>query len=97
MATDLQTDSSDYRTELLSPTIGGGENGVILTRMSSWRLNFDEHPLPERHPTDPPLFRFGCTYVIHIFVSLIKLHAQLLHFFLLKSESRSFCLININI
>ncbi|KAM7495731.1 hypothetical protein LguiB_030340 [Lonicera macranthoides] len=59
MATDLQVDSSDYRTELLSPTIGGGENGVILTRLSSWRLNFDEHPLPERHPADPPLFRFG--------------------------------------
>ncbi|XP_074350451.1 metal tolerance protein 10-like [Apium graveolens] len=48
MATDLRTDSADYRTELLSPAAAAGaENSVVLQRGPSWRLNFDDHPLPE--------------------------------------------------
>lgn len=44
MATELRTDSSDYRIELLSPA---AENGS-LTRGPSWRINFDEHRLSEK-------------------------------------------------
>ncbi|CAI9773205.1 unnamed protein product [Fraxinus pennsylvanica] len=44
MATELRTDSSDYRIELLSPA---AENGTV-TRGPSWRLNFDEHRLSEK-------------------------------------------------
>ncbi|KAA8523418.1 hypothetical protein F0562_009841 [Nyssa sinensis] len=47
MAANLRTDSSDYRTELLSPA-PAGEN-IIGIRGPSWRLNFDDHCLPERH------------------------------------------------
>ncbi|KAA8523407.1 hypothetical protein F0562_009830 [Nyssa sinensis] len=47
MAANLRTDSSDYRTELLSPA-PAGEN-ILEIRGPSWRLNFDDHCLPERH------------------------------------------------
>lgn len=60
MATDLRTDSADYRTELLSPAAAavGAENSVILQRGPSWRLNFDHHPLPESR--NDSFFNFGC-------------------------------------
>ncbi|XP_059669293.1 metal tolerance protein 10-like [Cornus florida] len=47
MSTDMHTDSFDHRTELLSPALTR-ENGITM-RVPSWRLNFDEHQLPERH------------------------------------------------
>ncbi|KAL2473617.1 Metal tolerance protein 10 [Forsythia ovata] len=45
MATELRTDSSDYRVELLSPAAAADN---VVTRGPSWRLNFDEHRLPDR-------------------------------------------------
>ncbi|KAI4323254.1 hypothetical protein L6164_022875 [Bauhinia variegata] len=47
MVTDLRTDSTDYRTELLSPE-GAGEN-VTMTRQPSWRINMDDYRLPQRN------------------------------------------------
>ncbi|XP_027360399.1 metal tolerance protein 10-like [Abrus precatorius] len=47
MGTELRIDSTDYRTELLSPTIAA-EN-VSMARQPSWRINMDQHRLPERH------------------------------------------------
>ncbi|KAK2388591.1 Cation efflux family protein [Trifolium repens] len=44
--TELRTDSTDYRTELLSPNIAA-EN-VSMARQPSWRISMDEHRLPER-------------------------------------------------
>nr|AFK39713.1 unknown [Medicago truncatula] len=46
MADQLRTDSKDYRTELLSPNIAS-EN-VSMARQPSWRINMDEHRIPER-------------------------------------------------
>ncbi|CAJ2651378.1 unnamed protein product [Trifolium pratense] len=44
--TEVRTDSTDYRTELLSPNIAA-EN-VSMARQPSWRISMDEHRLPER-------------------------------------------------
>ena len=46
MASNLRTDSSDYRTELLSPA-PAGEN-VTMASEQSWRLNMDKFHLPDR-------------------------------------------------
>ncbi|AES71631.1 putative cation efflux protein [Medicago truncatula] len=46
MTDQLRTDSKDYRTELLSPNIAS-EN-VSMARQPSWRINMDEHRIPER-------------------------------------------------
>ncbi|KAJ7982076.1 Metal tolerance protein [Quillaja saponaria] len=48
MVTDLRTDSSDYRTELLSPA-AAGENITTAAREPSWRINMDEFHLPQKH------------------------------------------------
>lgn len=50
MALDVRTDSSDYRVELLSPAPPGAGDTAILTRAPSWRLNFNQHTLPQRRP-----------------------------------------------
>ncbi|XVF49802.1 hypothetical protein PTKIN_Ptkin04bG0045000 [Pterospermum kingtungense] len=49
MEDNLRTDSSDYRTELLSPA-GIGDEGVsmAMTSEQSWRLNMDKFHLPQR-------------------------------------------------
>lgn len=47
METELKTDSFDYRTELLSPVIA--KENVSMARQPSWRINMDEHHMPERH------------------------------------------------
>lgn len=47
MANNLRTDSSDYRTELLSPA-PDGEN-VVESMEPSWRLNIDKFHVPEKH------------------------------------------------
>ncbi|XP_017980583.1 PREDICTED: metal tolerance protein 10 [Theobroma cacao] len=46
MANNLRVDSSDYRTELLSPA-PARENDTMATEQS-WRLNMDKFHLPER-------------------------------------------------
>ncbi|KAK7257250.1 hypothetical protein RIF29_31092 [Crotalaria pallida] len=46
METELRTDSTDYRIELLSPEIA--RENVSTARQPSWRINMDEHRLPER-------------------------------------------------
>lgn len=70
MATDLRTDSADYRTELLSPAAAvGAENSVVLQRGPSWRLNFDDHPLPESRKDS--FFNFGCRE----FVLTVNVHS----------------------
>ena len=56
METDLRTDSSDYRTELLSPAAAG--QVVTAAREPSWELNMDDFRLPERHVNSD----FGCGY-----------------------------------
>ncbi|PQQ13642.1 metal tolerance protein 10-like [Prunus yedoensis var. nudiflora] len=47
MATDLRTDSSDYRTELLSPDVTG--EAVTMPTEAAWRLNMDGFKLPDRN------------------------------------------------
>lgn len=44
--TEVRTDSTDYRIELLSPEIAA--QNVSMARQPSWRINMDEHRLPER-------------------------------------------------
>ncbi|XP_058783524.1 metal tolerance protein 10-like [Vicia villosa] len=44
--TEVRTDSTDYRTELLSPNIAS-EN-VSMARQPSWRISMDDHRMPER-------------------------------------------------
>ncbi|XWS10576.1 hypothetical protein CRYUN_Cryun38cG0008100 [Craigia yunnanensis] len=56
MASNLRTDSSDYRTELLSPA-PAGEN-VTMASEQSWRLNMDKFHLPERR-LDSSYFSLG--------------------------------------
>ncbi|KAJ4705772.1 Metal tolerance protein [Melia azedarach] len=58
MGKDLRTDSSDYRTELLSPA-PPGEN-VPVAIEPSWRLNVDRFHLPERRMDS----HFGFGYFI---------------------------------
>ncbi|CAB4307355.1 unnamed protein product [Prunus armeniaca] len=47
MVTDLRTDSSDYRTELLSPDVTG--EAVTMPTEAEWRLNMDGFKLPDRN------------------------------------------------
>ncbi|XP_039126098.1 metal tolerance protein 7-like [Dioscorea cayenensis subsp. rotundata] len=62
---DLQSESMDYRTELLSPMrlAGVSVEPVSSTEQSSWRLNFSDFCIPER-PKDPSLASrvFLCSY-----------------------------------
>lgn len=58
MGKDLRTDSSDYRTELLSPA-PPGEN-VPVAIEPSWQLNVDRFHLPERRMDS----HFGFGYFI---------------------------------
>lgn len=46
MQTELQSESFDYRTELLSPALPG-ENGSAM-RVPSWRINFEEFQVAEK-------------------------------------------------
>ncbi|KAL6283135.1 hypothetical protein ACE6H2_014064 [Prunus campanulata] len=55
MATDLRTDSSDYRTELLSPDVTG--EAVTMPAEAAWRLNMDGFKLPDRNKDS--YFGFG--------------------------------------
>ncbi|BFG28654.1 hypothetical protein CerSpe_149280 [Prunus speciosa] len=55
MATDLRTDSSDYRTELLSPDVTG--EAVTMPTEAAWRLNMDGFKLPDRNKDS--YFGFG--------------------------------------
>ncbi|TKY69263.1 Metal tolerance protein 10 [Spatholobus suberectus] len=71
MGTELRTDSSDYRTELLSPQIAA-EN-VSTARQPSWRINMDEHRLPERHMESH--FGFG------FFISTLKRQRKLTKYY----------------
>ncbi|TXG71361.1 hypothetical protein EZV62_006296 [Acer yangbiense] len=59
MVNDLRTDSSDYRTELLSPPPAGEE--VVVPIEPSWRLNMDRFHLPADHNMDSD---FGFGYLI---------------------------------
>ncbi|KAK3221012.1 hypothetical protein Dsin_014982 [Dipteronia sinensis] len=59
MVHDLRTDSSDYRTELLSPPPAGEE--VVVAIEPSWRLNMDRFHLPADHNMDS---HFGFGYLI---------------------------------
>ncbi|CAL9016504.1 unnamed protein product [Prunus brigantina] len=47
MVTELRTDSSDYRTELLSPDVTG--EAVTMPTEAAWRLNMDGFKLPDRN------------------------------------------------
>ncbi|KAI9162630.1 hypothetical protein LWI28_029070 [Acer negundo] len=58
MVNDLRTDSSDYRTELLSPPPAGEE--VVVASEPSWRLNMDRFHLP----ADNMDSHFGFGYLI---------------------------------
>ncbi|KAL2347735.1 hypothetical protein Fmac_001735 [Flemingia macrophylla] len=71
MGTELRTDSTDYRTELLSPTIAA-EN-VSMARQPSWRINMDEHRLPERHMESH--FGFG------LFIRTLKRQRKLAEYY----------------
>ncbi|CAB4276968.1 unnamed protein product [Prunus armeniaca] len=55
MVTDLRTDSSDYRTELLSPDVTG--EAVTMPTEAAWRLNMDGFKLPDRNKDS--YFGFG--------------------------------------
>ncbi|KAI9161547.1 hypothetical protein LWI28_018509 [Acer negundo] len=57
MVHDLRTDSSDYRTELLSPPPAGEE--VVVDIEPSWRLNMDRFHLPADHKHMDSHFGFG--------------------------------------
>lgn len=59
MVADLRTDSSDYRTELLSPPPPGQKSPVPCDQ-PSWRLNIDGFNVPERHMDS----HFGFLYLI---------------------------------
>ncbi|KAK0572036.1 hypothetical protein LWI29_025209 [Acer saccharum] len=59
MGHDLRTNSSDYRTELLSPPPAGEE--VVVPIEPSWRLNKDRFHLPADHNMDS---HFGFGYLI---------------------------------
>ncbi|KAK4839083.1 hypothetical protein QYF36_018932 [Acer negundo] len=58
MVNDLRTDSSDYRTELLSPPPAGEE--AVVASEPSWRLNMDRFHLP----ADNMDSHFGFGYLI---------------------------------
>ncbi|KAK1576791.1 hypothetical protein Q3G72_016513 [Acer saccharum] len=58
MVHDLRTDSSDYRTELLSPP-PAGEEVVVAIDQPSWRLNMDRFHLPADHKHMDSHFGFG--------------------------------------
>jgi len=75
MGTELRTDSTDYRTELLSPNIAA-EN-VSMARQPSWRINMDEHRLPERQMDSH--FGFG------FFIRTLSMYMYQLTFFLIFS------------
>uniref|UniRef100_A0A2N9I6M3 Uncharacterized protein n=1 Tax=Fagus sylvatica TaxID=28930 RepID=A0A2N9I6M3_FAGSY len=62
-------DSSDYRTELLSPAAAG--QVVTATREPSWQLNMDGFRLPERHMNS----EFGCRYFFKTIRRLKKVAA----------------------
>ncbi|KAJ0100576.1 hypothetical protein Patl1_20782 [Pistacia atlantica] len=47
MANNLRTDSSDYRTELLSPAPDG--DNAVESMEPSWRLNINKFHVPEKH------------------------------------------------
>ncbi|XVE74273.1 hypothetical protein DITRI_Ditri12bG0003800 [Diplodiscus trichospermus] len=56
MASNLRIDSSDYRTELLSPAPAGED--MTMASEQSWRLNMDRFHLPERR-MDSSYFSLG--------------------------------------
>ncbi|KAK7348908.1 hypothetical protein VNO80_23672 [Phaseolus coccineus] len=71
MGTELRTDSTDYRTELLSPNIAA-EN-VSMARQPSWRISMDEHRLPERQMDSH--FGFG------LFIRTLKRQRKLAEYY----------------
>lgn len=56
---DLRTDSSDYRTELLSPPPLGQKTPSPCDQ-PSWRLNIDGFEVPARHMNS----NFGFVYFV---------------------------------
>uniref|UniRef100_A0A2N9GCI4 Uncharacterized protein n=1 Tax=Fagus sylvatica TaxID=28930 RepID=A0A2N9GCI4_FAGSY len=88
METDLRTDSSDYRTELLSPAAAG--QVVTAAREPSWELNMDEFRLPERHDEEKQLARsesiaIYASNIANVVIFIAKLYAS--------AESRSLAVI----
>ncbi|KAK9937382.1 hypothetical protein M0R45_014176 [Rubus argutus] len=57
MVTELRTDSSDYRTELLSPDLTG--ETVAQPSEPAWRLNMDGFNLPAERNNMDSFFGFG--------------------------------------
>ncbi|KAM7250245.1 hypothetical protein ACFE04_022128 [Oxalis oulophora] len=53
MGKNLRTDSSDYRTELLSPEAILGDNPATTTSVPSWRLNMDKFNLQDETRMNP--------------------------------------------
>ncbi|KAG6510618.1 metal tolerance protein 7-like isoform X2 [Zingiber officinale] len=53
MAVELQSESMDYRVELLSPVRLEGE-ASMMAATPSWRINVNDFPVPEQ-PRAPPL------------------------------------------
>lgn len=50
---ELQSESMDYRVELLSPVRLEGE-ASMMAATPSWRINVNDFPVPEQ-PRAPPL------------------------------------------
>ncbi|XVF77823.1 hypothetical protein PTKIN_Ptkin14bG0078000 [Pterospermum kingtungense] len=59
MESNLRTDSSDYRTELLSPAPAGENHVITMASEQSWRLNMDKFHLPADRRMDSSCFNFG--------------------------------------
>ncbi|XVE53420.1 hypothetical protein DITRI_Ditri03aG0001700 [Diplodiscus trichospermus] len=58
MANNLRTESSDYRTELLSPA-AAGDDIVTMASEHSWRLNMEKFHLPDQRRMDSSYFSLG--------------------------------------
>ncbi|WOL01182.1 metal tolerance protein 7-like [Canna indica] len=56
MALELQSESMDYRTELLSPMrLEGDSAAAMVAATPSWRLNVNDFSVPEAPSNPPPL------------------------------------------
>ncbi|KAJ8490838.1 hypothetical protein OPV22_012559 [Ensete ventricosum] len=56
MALELQSESMDYRTELLSPLREEGDSAAAMVAATpSWRLNVNDFAIQEAAKKDPPL------------------------------------------
>ena len=55
---ELESESFDYRTELLSPALPRDDGSAM--RVSSWRINFDEFQVAEKQKDSD----FGVTKLV---------------------------------